>query len=102
MVRLLARHKGKLVLIEYLPYLLMEYRFWTKGKTKLAKQEHRAFARMVQMKNGELLNRYYDNKMTPRPESLREDTATAEHAIERDAERLVPAPSSWRRIGLGL
>ena len=100
MVRLLARRKGKLVLIEYLPYLLMEYRFWTKGKTKLAKQEHRAFARMVQMKNGELLNRYYDNKMTPRPESLREDTATAEHAIERDAERLylhlrAGAESGW-------
>jgi alpha,alpha-trehalase len=70
MVRLLVRHKGKLVLVEYLPYLLTEYRFWMKGRTKLAKQEHRAFARVVQMKNGELLNRYYDNKMTPRPESL--------------------------------
>lgn len=100
MVRLLARHKGKSVLVEYLPYLLTEYRFWMKGSTKLAKQEHRAFARLVQMKSGALLNRYYDNKMTPRPESLNEDTETAEHAIERDAERLylhlrAGAESGW-------
>ncbi len=100
MVRLLAQHKGDAVLIEYLPYLLTEYRFWMKGKTKLAKQEHRAFARIVEMKNGELLNRYYDNKTTPRPESLNEDTETAEHAIERDPERLylhlrAAAESGW-------
>jgi alpha,alpha-trehalase len=29
------------------------------------------------MKNGIILNRYYDNKTTPRPESLREDLETA-------------------------
>ncbi|MBC7868893.1 alpha,alpha-trehalase TreF [Candidatus Saccharibacteria bacterium] len=100
MVRLLARHKGKSVLVEYLPYLLTEYRFWMRGKAKLTKQEHRAFARLVEMKNGELLNRYYDNKTTPRPESLNEDTETAGHAIERDAERLylhlrAGAESGW-------
>lgn len=100
MVRLLARHKGKSVLIEYLPYLLQEYRFWMKGRTKLAKQEHRAYARLVQMKNGTYLNRYYDNKMTPRPESLHEDTETAGESIERDAERLylhlrAGAESGW-------
>jgi alpha,alpha-trehalase len=100
MVRLLARHKGKKVLVEYLPYLLKEYRFWMKGSTKLSKQEHRAFARVVEAKDGTLLNRYYDNKMTPRPESLDEDTETAEHVIERDAERLylhlrAGAESGW-------
>ncbi len=100
MVRLLAQHKGDSVLIEYLPYLLTEYRFWMKGKTKLAKQEHRAFARVVETENGELMNRYYDNKTTPRPESLNEDTEAAEHAIERDPERLylhlrAGAESGW-------
>jgi alpha,alpha-trehalase len=100
MVRLLVRHKGKLVLVEYLPYLLTEYRFWMKGRTKLAKQEHRAFARVVQMKNGELLNLYYQNKITPRPESLHEYIETAGLAIERDAERLylhlrAGAESGW-------
>lgn len=100
MVRLLARHKGKSVLVEYLPYLLLEYRFWMKGKSKLSKQEHRAYARLVEMKNGAYLNRYYDNKMTPRPESLDEDTETAHQVIERDAERLylhlrAGAESGW-------
>lgn len=100
MVRLLARHKGKSVFVEYLPYLLLEYRFWMKGKSKLAKQEHRAYARLVEMKNGTYLNRYYDNKMTPRPESLDQDTETAGESIERDAERLylhlrAGAESGW-------
>ena len=100
MVRLLASHKGKSVLVEYLPYLLQEHRFWTKGRSKLAKEEHRAYARLVEMDNGTLLNRYYDNKTTPRPESLGEDTDTAKVAIERDPERLylhlrAGAESGW-------
>ncbi|MDB5167268.1 MAG: hypothetical protein JWN26_413 [Candidatus Saccharibacteria bacterium] len=100
MVRLLAGHKGKSAFIEYLPYLLREYRFWTKGRIKLAKQEHRAYARIVEMDNGVLLGRYYDNKTTPRPESLGEDTDTASEAIERDSERLylhlrAGAESGW-------
>lgn len=100
MVRLLAREKGKSVLVEYLPYLLTEYRFWMKGSTKLSKQEHRAFARLVEMNNGALMNRYYDNKVTPRPESLFEDTETAEHVKDREADRLylhlrAGAESGW-------
>jgi alpha,alpha-trehalase len=88
MVRLLATHKGKSALVEYLPYLVREYRFWMRGGSKLAKEEHRAYARLVQMDNDTLLNRYYDNKMTPRPESLSQDEVTADTAIERDSERL--------------
>ncbi len=100
MVKLLARHKGRRVLVEYLPYLVMEYRFWMKGRTKLSKQEHKAFARVAQMPNGALLNRYYDNKTTPRPESLHEDTETAAAVPGRDAERLflhlrAGAESGW-------
>ena len=100
MVKLLARQKGNIVLAEYLPYLLLEYRFWTRGSRKLEKQEHRAYARLVQMSDGSLMNRYYDNKLTPRPESMSEDTATAERVIERDAERLylhirAAAESGW-------
>lgn len=88
MVRLLASHKGKSVLVEYLPYLIIEYHFWMRGGSKLAKEEHRAYARLVQPDNGTLLNRYYDNRMTPRPESLTEDQETADGAIERDPQRL--------------
>jgi len=100
MVRLLAKHQGKSVLVEYLPYLIQEYRFWMKGGTKLSKHEHRAFARLVQMDNGSLMNRYYDNQTTPRPESLGEDTNTAQATTDRDAERLylhlrAGAESGW-------
>ncbi len=100
MVQLLASHKGKSTLVEYLPYLLQEYRFWMKGTTKLAKQEHRAFARVVQTDDGSLMNRYYDNKTTPRPESLNEDTETAAGSRERQADRLylhlrAGAESGW-------
>jgi alpha,alpha-trehalase len=79
MVKLLARHKGRRrTLIEYLPYLLIEYRFWMKGRRSVREHpEHQALARVVQMPNGLIMNRYYDNKMTPRPESYKEDVETA-------------------------
>ena len=77
MVRLLAEHKGKKVLREYLPLLLIEYRFWMKGRKKVTTTKVPTFRRVVRMSDGSLLNRYFDNKLTPRPESLREDTETA-------------------------
>lgn len=101
MVKLLASRKGKQrIYLEYLPYLLAEYRWWMKGRTKLAKQEHKAYARVVEMPDHTLLNRYYDNKTTPRPESLREDIETADHAEGREASRLylhlrAAAESGW-------
>ncbi len=100
MVRLLAKHKGRRVLVEYLPYLVLEHRFWMKGRNKLGPTEHKAFARVVEMPNGTLLNRYYDNKATPRPESLREDVETAQGAADRQADRLylhlrAGAESGW-------
>ena len=100
MIRLLSRHKGKTVLIEYLPYLLTEYRFWMRGQSKLGKSEYQSYARLVQVSDGSLLNRYYDNKLTPRPESLREDTDTAGLDTARDPERLylhlrAAAESGW-------
>lgn len=101
MVRLLASHKGHTrTLVEYLPYMLVEYRFWMKGRRSLDKRENRAFARVAEMDSGVLLNRYYDNKTTPRPESLREDMETADGAPDRDSDRLylhlrAAAESGW-------
>lgn len=101
MVRLLAGHRGRTrTYAEYLPYMLQEYRFWMKGRLKLAKAEHKAFARVVQLPNGMHLNRYYDNKMTPRPESLNEDVETAENSPHRESDRLylhlrAGAESGW-------
>lgn len=102
MIKLLARHKGRTrTLLEYLPYMLAEYRFWMKGRKSVGNHiDTRAFARVVQMPNGVVLNRYFDNKTTPRPESLREDIETAEQAGIHDSERLyldlrAGAESGW-------
>lgn len=101
MIKLLAGHKGRTrTYAEYLPYLLAEYRFWMKGRRKLAKTEHKAYRRVVEMPNGMNLNRYYDNKTTPRPESLREDIETADESGEREADRVylhlrAAAESGW-------
>lgn len=100
MVEMLAHKKGKNILREYLPYLTTEYRFWMKGKTKLDSTEHRAYRRIAEMPDGSILNRYYDNKTTPRPESLKEDIETAEQSGRVDRRRLylhlrAAAESGW-------
>jgi alpha,alpha-trehalase len=100
MVKLIASHKGKKVLRDYLPHLLTEYRFWMKGRRKLVETEHNAYRRVVQMSDGSLLNRYYDNKVTARPESLREDNETATASGKRTRDRLflhlrAAAESGW-------
>ncbi|MBC7565048.1 alpha,alpha-trehalase TreF [Candidatus Saccharibacteria bacterium] len=100
MVQLLAQHKGKRVLRDYLPHLLIEYRFWMKGRSKLEETEHNAYRRVVQLSDKSLLNRYYDNKVTARPESLREDNETASVSNKRIRDRLflhvrAAAESGW-------
>lgn len=99
MVRLLVEGKGKTQLIQYLPYLLAEYRFWMKGAKELS-AEQPAVKRVVRMPNGTILNRYFDNKSTPRPESYREDVEIATQASSRTASRLyrdlrAGAESGW-------
>lgn len=102
MVRLLATHKGhRRTLIEYLPYLLAEYRFWM--RTRRSVSDHpdiRAYDRVVEMPDGSLLNRYYDNKNTPRPESLHEDMETVEQAGHDESDKMyldlrAGAESGW-------
>src|SRR5690606_11995320 len=101
MVDLLASHNGRRrTYLEYLPYMLVEYRFWMRGSNQLKNTEHNSYARLVQMADGALMNRYYDNKATPRPESLREDVETANEAGERVPSRLylhlrAAAESGW-------
>jgi alpha,alpha-trehalase len=108
MVRLLAEKKGRRAYIYYLPYLLREYQFWMTGGilTTARKPAHK---RVVRMPDGTLLNRYYDAKATPRPESYFEDVKTAELAggdprrVYRDlraaAESGWDFTSRWMRDG---
>lgn len=76
MVQLLAGIKGKEVLIDYLPALEKEYAFWMNGNEQLNKRNI-AVNHVVLMSNGTVLNRYWDNYDTPRPESFREDAELA-------------------------
>jgi alpha,alpha-trehalase len=82
MVRLLAKEQGRLTLVRYLPYLLAEHHFWMKGAKDLDNQKP-AVRRTVRLPDGKVLNRYYDNKRTPRPESYKEDVETAYEARDR-------------------
>ena len=102
MVRLLARHRGRArTYAEYMPSLLMEYRFWMKGKREVAEDvDLLARLRTVCMPNGVVLNRYYDDKSTPRPESRREDTETAALALTQNKRKVyldlrAGAESGW-------
>jgi alpha,alpha-trehalase len=59
----------------YLPQLKREYEFWMEGAATLRAGE--AHRRVVAMPDGEILNRYWDDRDTPRDESYREDMELA-------------------------
>lgn len=72
MVKMLAEIKTNDVLITWLPQLEKEYTFWMKGADELDKN-NLATRHVVRMPDGEILNRYWDENDTARPESYRED-----------------------------
>lgn len=80
MVALLAEEKSDNIYKTYLPYLVKEYSFWMNGVDSLNSTKQ-AYRRVVQLPNGEILNRYWDDKNTPRPESYLEDVETAHEAM---------------------
>ncbi len=63
---------------DYLPQLRKEYAFWMDGAEELRPGE--AHRRCVRMQDGTLLNRYWDDRDTPREESYCEDVMTARHS----------------------
>jgi alpha,alpha-trehalase len=60
---------------QYLPQLKREYAFWMAGAAGLGRGN--AHRRAVAMPDGSILNRYWDDRDSPRDESYREDTALA-------------------------
>jgi alpha,alpha-trehalase len=82
---------------QYLPQLKREYAFWMQGESGLAHGgSHR---RVVAMPDGSVLNRYWDDRDTPREESLREDRelARTSHREPRQLYRDIraAAESGW-------
>jgi alpha,alpha-trehalase len=81
----------------YLPQLRREHSFWMDGAKDL--QPGHAHRRVVVLPDGALLNRYWDDRDTPREESWREDVATASQT-SRPAEEVyrdlrAAAESGW-------
>lgn len=79
MVQLLAELKGDSIYLKFLSSIEKEYAFWMNGTDKL-NNEINAYRRIVLLPDGEILNRYWDDTDTPRPESYHEDIITANEA----------------------
>ncbi len=69
MVSLLAKQKGENIIVKYLPQLQKEYDYWM---DKRSGTSHK-----VVLRDGSMLNRYWDQKSTPREESFYEDSSLA-------------------------
>ncbi|MGC3979195.1 MAG: alpha,alpha-trehalase TreA [Paludibacteraceae bacterium] len=76
MVEMLAEIKGDAIYASYLPALEKEYRYWMEGAEKLKPLQ--ANKCVVKMKDGSLLNRYWDDAETPRPEAYYEDVQSVD------------------------
>ncbi|HYL00362.1 MAG TPA: alpha,alpha-trehalase TreF [Steroidobacteraceae bacterium] len=74
MVGLLAADPAE-AFARYLPQLRREYQFWMEGAAAL--EPGAAHRRVVAMPDGAVLNRYWDDRDTPRDEAYREDTDLA-------------------------
>src|SRR5580698_3512481 len=75
MVGLLAPEGSGESYARYLSQLRREYAFWMEGEKGLAPGS--AHRRVVALPDGAVLNRYWDDRDTPRDESYREDTDLA-------------------------
>src|SRR5690606_37192876 len=84
--------------LRWLDALIAEHAFWMDGSERLPRGT--AYRRVVRLPNGGLLNRYWDDDPTPRPESYREDWTLGETLPEEQRERFyrnvrASAESGW-------
>ena len=96
MVRLLDHTSESLT--KYLPQLEAEYRFWMAGENELSNATT-AVRRVVRLDDAAILNRYWDENDSPRPEAFREDVELS-HQAETQPETLfrhlrAAAESGW-------
>jgi alpha,alpha-trehalase len=75
MVGLLSRDDPASAFARYLPQLKREYAFWMEGAGGLRRGE--AHRRVVALPDGSILNRYWDDRDTPRDEAYRDDVELA-------------------------
>jgi alpha,alpha-trehalase len=84
MVELIAVRDGDKLFADYLPELRAEYDYWMEGAESLVPGS--AHRHAIRLPDGALLNRYWDDRATPRDESYREDIETAHRANRPAAE----------------
>lgn len=97
MVKLLEEKYGKGILEKYTAQLQKEYDFWMDGKALLT-HERPAFRRVVLLPDGSIMNRYWDENSTPRPESYEEDLELVKaHQLSNERYRDIraAAESGW-------
>lgn len=82
MVALLAEEKGVEVMEEYLPRLEKEYEFWMAGLQSL-QDNNSTVNRLALLPGGGILNHYWDENDTPRPESYKEDVELANDTTDK-------------------
>lgn len=75
MAALIAREDPPAGFARYLPQLKAEYAFWMQGATRL--RPGSAHRRVVALSDGSILNRYWDDRDTPRDESYADDLELA-------------------------
>ncbi|MEJ8812252.1 alpha,alpha-trehalase TreF [Variovorax ureilyticus] len=80
----LAHQRGVLDEVDWLPQLRKEHAFWMAGADGLAHGQ--AVRRVVRLPGGVVLNRYWDERDTPREESWIEDVTTAQSCRRDPAE----------------
>lgn len=85
MVGLYAAATDTASALPYLAALEAEHAFWMDGADRIAPGE--AHRRVVRLQDGSVLNRYWDDRPEPRPESYREDYELGQTlpAAEREA-----------------
>ncbi len=79
MVQLLAEIDGSDVLSKYLPYLQQEHDFWMKGQPELTDSQP-IRERVVLIPDYGVMNRYWDETPTPRPEAFKAEFELSEQA----------------------
>ncbi len=90
MVGLYARAADTTQALAFLSAIEAEHAFWMAGERDAAPGT--AVRRVVRLADGGVLNRYWDDREDPRPESYREDVVTA--ASLPSADR----PALWREL----
>ncbi len=95
----LAERAGVARGVDYLPQLRREHAWWMRGEADVSSGS--AMNRVVRLAGGQVLNRYWDERDTPREEAWLEDVTTAQAGTRAPAE-VYRQPARGLRIGLGL